>query len=87
MFQQDQKSKKNEVAVDIDLANGKTIECCFFAAHGQRLLDLMNDERSYIPYSNKEGKVTILQKSAIIQLTPVDQTLDEAKDAPGWIGN
>ena len=87
MFNNDGKTKKNEVAVDIGLANGKMIECCFFAAQGQRLLDLMNDDRAYIPYSDTNGKVTIVQKSAIIQITPVDQEPVEDKNAPGWIGN
>lgn len=65
--------KKEEVPVNIRLLNGATLECCFFAAEGQRLLDLINDKREFIPYANRDGEVTIIQKSTIALITPVNQ--------------
>ena len=79
--------EKTEVAVNIVLTDGITLECCFFAAQGQRLVDIMNDDRSYIPYVDAKGEVTIIQKSTICRITPVDQTNIKKPEVPKWVGN
>ena len=77
MSTSDGKTKKKEVAVNIVLLDGTTIECCFFAAEGQRLLELMNDGRNFIPYTDPEGQVTIIQKSTIARISPDDQIISK----------
>ena len=66
-----EKMKKNEVSVNIILTNGTTLAGFVFAADGQRLLDLMNDHRAYIPCTDADGNFTIMQKSTIVRITPV----------------
>jgi len=65
-----EKMKKKEVAVNIVLVDGTTFEGCVFAAEGQRLLDLMNDHRAYIPYTEADGNFTIIQKLTIARIIP-----------------
>lgn len=84
MFDQDGKTKKNKISVNIDLANGNTIHGCFFAAQGQRLLDLMNDDRAYIPVSDQDGEIIIVQKSSIVQITPTTKKVTLKRDMPSW---
>ena len=75
MTRNDGKTRKKEVAVNIVLLDGTTIECCFFAAEGQLLLELMNDGRDYIPYTGPDGQITIIQKSTIARISPVEQAI------------
>ena len=63
--------KKDEVPVNIMLTDGTTLEGCVFAADGQRLLDLMNDRRAYIPYNDADGNITIVQKLSISRIAPI----------------
>ena len=65
--------KMEEVQVSIMLTDGTTLDGCVFAGDGQRLLDLINDKRDFIPYANRDGEVTIIQKSTIALITPVNQ--------------
>lgn len=75
MSTSDGKTKKKEVSVNIILLDGTTIECCFFAAEGQRLLEVMNDDRTYIPYTDPNGQVTIIRKSTIARILPIEQNI------------
>ena len=86
MLPVNKKREKKEVPVNIVLTDGITLECCIFAAYGQRLLDIMNDERSYIPYTDESGDITIIQKSTIGRITPVDQTNTKKAELPLWTG-
>ena len=67
--------KKNEVEVNIVLTDGSALDCCVFAEEGQRLLEIMNDDRAYIPYTDSDGNITIIQKTTIARITPVNQKL------------
>ena len=78
--------EKHEVTVNIILTDSTILECCFFATRGQRLLDIMNDERSYIPYTDENGEITIIQKSTIARITPIDQTNVKQKQLPLYSG-
>ena len=69
--------KKDEVPVNIFLTDGTILEGCVFAAEGQRLLDLMNDNRAYIPYTDEDGSITIIQKLSISRIVPVVQNITD----------
>ena len=74
--------KKTEVPVKINLMNGTTIECCIFAGEGERLLELMNDHRDFIPYTDTNGIVSIIQKSTIARITPIQEKTIKVGSAP-----
>ncbi len=79
--------KKKEVPVNIILTDGTTLEGCVFAADGQRLLDLMNDNRAYIPYTDGDGNVTIIRKSTIVRITPIDQSIHKLPPEIGLVND
>ena len=66
---------KKEVPVNIVLIDGTTLDGCFYANEGQRLLELMNDNRTFIPHSDIHGKVTIIQKTTIARIKPIYQNV------------
>ena len=69
--------KKEEIPVNIVLTDGTTIEGCVFATDGQRLLDLMNDNRAYIPYTDTDGEFTIIQKLSVSRIAPMIKNTTE----------
>ena len=74
--------KKKEVPVTIVLVGGMTIDCSIFVEDGQRLLELMNDHRHFIPYVDSNGDVTIIQKSTIARITPLEDNMINNPSTP-----
>ncbi|MEE8352038.1 MAG: hypothetical protein V3R37_07620 [Rhodospirillales bacterium] len=68
------------------LESGGSLDCELFLAQGQRLIDLFNDTRDYIPASDKDGQVFFIKKSEVVMIKPADQTLAEFNVPPQWIG-
>ncbi len=74
MFDSDSYTQfKVKIEVEIELQDGRTLLGHVFGAPKQRLSDLLNDERQFVPFENSAGLVTVLQKSAILRATPVQQ--------------
>ncbi|MCZ6845823.1 MAG: J domain-containing protein [Alphaproteobacteria bacterium] len=47
--------------------------------HGQRISELMNDERQFLPIQMPKGNVVILRKTAIFKVVPLDQHIEHDK--------
>ena len=66
-----------EVAVPRD--DGSHFLGVLSLSQGQRVSDLMNDERNFIPIQLQGGSVVIQRKSAIAKVAPLDQHVDQEK--------
>lgn len=87
MFKQDNIVRKVETEVKITLTDGTTLTGFFFIKKEQRLIDLLNDQRPFIPYKETDGMITLIRKSSIDRITPIDQTIPREKTIPEWFGN
>ena len=76
---------KNEVPVTIVLVDGATVDCNIFVEDGQRVLELMNDKRNFIPYVNSDGEITIIQKSTIARISPIEEDIVNISSSPRLI--
>lgn len=47
--------------------------------HGQRISELMNDERQFLPIQMPKGNVVIMRKTAIFKVVPLDQHIEYDK--------
>ena len=74
--------KKIELPVTIVLVDGATVDCNIFVEDGQRLLELMNDKRNFIPFIDSEGDITIIQKSTIARISPIEDNVIKLSPAP-----
>ncbi len=87
MFDQENIVQKVTIGAEIILTDGTALKGCFFASQGQRLVDLFNDQRTFIPFSDTDGTVQLIRKSTIVRIVPVDQTVPGKKGKPpGWFG-
>lgn len=57
--------------VNLTLANGWAMRGYFYLAPKERVSDLLNDDRHFLPFSDAGGMVRFLAKSQIIEIRPV----------------
>ncbi|MDX1423347.1 MAG: DnaJ domain-containing protein [Kiloniellales bacterium] len=82
MFDPEEKISKLKVEVAVDLEDGARLLGFFFVKHLQRLSDLLNDHRQFLPLRLTDGSMVHLQKTKIVrvaQLTP-EPDAEEAFD-------
>ncbi len=60
---------KDQLSVIMRLTGGEPVEAMVFVALGERLMDLLNDERGFIPAKIKDsGEIIVVAKSQIISI-------------------
>ncbi len=65
--------QKNRLQVELELDNNTVMMGYVFVSHQQRLPDLLNDDRAFLPFETMEGVVTIIRKSTVRRVTPMNQ--------------
>ncbi|GAB2177292.1 J domain-containing protein [Dongia sp. agr-C8] len=69
MFSPGQKKARNKYAVEVELDDGKVQTLFVFVAPDMRVIDMLNDERMFIPFETTDGTIVIYKKHAIKRLT------------------
>jgi hypothetical protein len=64
---------KAKVPVEVELDDGTLMMGALFVAGTQRLSDLLNDERQFLPFETSEGTVVSLRKSIIARVSELNQ--------------
>ncbi len=79
---------KSETQVQLQLAGAAPIEVTVFHVNGERLTDLLNDPRGFIPVRKGDGAVMIVAKTQIVSIlesntnkAAEDETIDTLKTA------
>jgi len=65
-----------KIAVDVEIAlnDGSIHRGQVYIAANQRVLDMLNEANGFFPFrEQKSGEVTLLSKSIIAAVTPLDQ--------------
>lgn len=79
MFNSDQRQQKKNVEVQVDLDDGKQIVGKLALSQDQRVSDLLNDDRLFLPLKTSGGIVVILRKMVINKVVPLDQQIEQDK--------
>ena len=61
--------------------NDMLTEGCVFLAYNQRLSDLLNDDRDFLPIETDEGEVKVISKRAIMEVEVLE--MGKAASPPG----
>ncbi|GHF20485.1 hypothetical protein GCM10017044_14190 [Kordiimonas sediminis] len=75
---------KKQIAVEIALTTGVELKGFLFVREGERLQDLLNDDRSFLPLEETPDNVTIIQKSSIANARAVSGAITRAADIPNY---
>ena len=87
MFASDQLKQKFKVEAELALDDGTVLTGSFFLNPQQRILDILNDERAFLPFEDSEGVIIVLLKTTIRRIKPVVQELEHANPVPTSIGH
>ncbi|MEM9168790.1 MAG: DnaJ domain-containing protein [Pseudomonadota bacterium] len=66
---------KREVVCDVTLTNQDPFLGAVFLKHDERLIDLLNDPRAFIPMRNADGAPMIVAKSSIVSIIESDPAM------------
>lgn len=69
----DPKLQKAKLSVEMEIDGGARLMGHMFVQQNQRLPDLLNDDRDFLPFETTEGLITIVRKSTIRRVTPLNQ--------------
>jgi len=62
---------RNKYAVEVELDDGRVQILFIFVSPGARVIDMLNDERDFIPFETSDGSIIIYKKGALRRLSPL----------------
>ena len=71
MFESANKKARNKYAVEVEFDDGRVHILFIFVAPGARVIDMLNDERDFIPFETNDGAIVIYKKQALRRLSPL----------------
>lgn len=86
MFQKSGAKYKVEEFVEITLAGQKPFEAVLFLSIGDRLIDLLNDTRLFIPVKRMDNSTIIMAKSNIVSIVEKDPFAQAASHDDSVVG-
>ncbi len=78
MYESDDKISKWKIEVRVELDDGMRLLGFLFVKPMQRLSDLLNDQRSFVPMQTMDGLIVQLAKSTIAKVVQLDQKAEAA---------
>jgi DnaJ-domain-containing protein 1 len=73
MYESIGKLQKSKLQVEMELDDGAVLRGCVFVSQRQRLPDLLNDDRQFLPFETTDGLITIVRKEVVRRVTPLNQ--------------
>ncbi len=64
------RSEKAAIEVDLTLANGTGLRGTLFLGPDERISDILNDGRAFIPFQDLGQSVRLIAKQAIVEVKP-----------------
>lgn len=72
MFTATHVTQKTRIEVELTLADGRFLAGVLFTHAGQRVLDIVNDDRAFIPFEDADGQLMVINKSMIAHIRPME---------------
>ncbi|MHA1154002.1 MAG: J domain-containing protein [Alphaproteobacteria bacterium] len=76
MYESEHKIGKVRLEVEVELDDGARLLGFLFIKQMQRLSDLLNDTREFLPFQSSDGLIVHLRKAAIARITQLDQAIE-----------
>ncbi len=76
MYDSSEKIQKYGIEVQVELDNGTRLLGCLFVTQMQRISDLLNDPRQFIPFQNSDGNIVYLRKATIVKVVQLMPQID-----------
>ena len=76
MFESDEKIDKWQVEVEVNLNGGERLLGILFVKPMQRLSELLNDSREFLPLQTTDGLIVHIRKSTIAKAVQLNQNVE-----------
>ncbi len=73
MFAAEHMRQKVRTEVELTLNDGTTLKGSLFTSPNERLIDTLNDARPFLPFEDSDGWLSVLNKTLIMHIRPIDQ--------------
>lgn len=73
MLYGNEQQQKDKTEVEVTFVNGSTMRGHFYVAPAQRVADVLNDTRSFLPFEDIANTVRLLNKANIMDVKPAHQ--------------
>ena len=75
---------KDRLKVDLTLSDGTSVTGFVFVGKRERLVDMLNDQRDFVPVERMDGTMVMLNKAGILRAEPTTDTAgpDEDHETP-----
>lgn len=77
----DKKVFKKKLLVELELDSGTILNGYLFVGQTQRLSDLMNDDRMFLPFEALDGSITIFTKAMARRVSPQEEAQQQQQAA------
>jgi len=72
MLDSNRRRKKSQIEVELYLDDGSHYLGKFGIGQSERLSDMMNDDRDFLPFETSEGNVVMIRKTVISKVVQLD---------------
>ncbi|MFP6744872.1 MAG: hypothetical protein VCB77_06765 [Alphaproteobacteria bacterium] len=59
--------------VDVTLSDGSSLKGNFFLNPQERIINMLNDDRHFLPFADSDDVITVVAKAAITSIRPSQQ--------------
>ena len=73
MYESDQKVDKVRIEVEIELESGQQLLGFLFIRQLQRITDLLNDDRDFLPFQSSAGEIVQIRKAKIVTVLHIGE--------------
>ena len=77
---------KVKAEVEVMTHDGVVLKGKFFTVPSQRVLDVLNDERTFLPFETEDGDIYIINKTFVTRIRPLGKPVASAREAPDLAG-
>ena len=67
-------TQKVKTEVEIVLMDGAVLSGEMFLRSDQRVLDIVNDDRKFVPFASFDGPISVINKVAIARITQIERS-------------
>lgn len=65
--------------VELTLTNGKVLYGELYLRTEQQVLEILNDEKQFVPFEGMDGAVSLINKASIAQINQYNNVIDDEK--------
>ncbi|WP_439817039.1 DUF6812 domain-containing protein [Zavarzinia sp. CC-PAN008] len=67
----DERVVKDKTDVEVHFTDGTSMRGNFFVEPEQRVIDMLNDSRAFIPFQDMSGAIRLINKTLITNVKPL----------------